>query len=165
MSRMNKKLMIAYVCFVVLPLLGLAGILNYGRRLTAPISVDGVWHLETAPNALAGLPCVKEDAMVHDVPVTISQSGKTLSFIMGGEPRLAATGSIEGNTITAASAARSPQRAGCGNDRLVTLSATVARGTDSESLVGVLNLKDCPSCAPVEFHAARRLRAIPKVRN
>lgn len=164
MSRINKKLMIAYVCFVVLPLLGLAGILNYGRRLTAPISVDGVWHFETGPNGLAGLPCVGEDAMIRDVPVTISQSGKALSFIVGGEPKLAATGSIEGNTITA-STARSPQRAGCGNDRLVTLSATVARGTDSESLVGVLNLKDCPSCAPVEFHAVRQLRAATKVRN
>lgn len=165
MSRTNKKLIIAYVCFVVLPLLGLAGILNYGRRLSAPISVDGVWHFATGPNGKAGLPCVREDAIIHDGSVTISQSGKVLTFIVGGEPKLAAMGSIEGNTITATSAARSPQRAGCGNDRLVTLRAIVARGPAPQSLVGVLNLKDCPSCAPVEFHAVRQFRVTTKVDN
>lgn len=165
MSRTNKKLIIAYVCFVVLPLLGLVGILNYGRRLTAPISVAGVWHFETGPNGLAGLPCVREDAISHDGSITISQSGKVLTFIVGGEPNLAAMGSIEGNTITAELTAKAPQRTGCGNDRTVTLRATVARGTVLESLVGVLNLEDCLSCVPVGFHAVRQLRATTKVDN
>ncbi|PYP92258.1 MAG: hypothetical protein DMG65_04750 [Candidatus Angelobacter sp. Gp1-AA117] len=165
MSRTNKKLMLAYVFLVVLPLLGLAGILNYGRRLVAPISVDGVWHFEIGSPGLAGLLCVRADEMIHDGSVTILQSGKVLSFNVGGELNPAAMGSIEGDTITASTSASSRQGTGCGGDHLLILTATVARGTDPRYLAGVLNLTDCASCVPVAFHASRQARATTKVEN
>src|SRR5256885_6231229 len=49
----------------VLPLLGLAGILNHGRRLTAPLSVDGMWRFETGSDTLALLLCMKADVPIR----------------------------------------------------------------------------------------------------
>lgn len=163
MSGMNKIFVVAYALLVALPLLGLAGILNYGRRLTAPLSVDGVWHFETGSNGLADLLCVKNDVLIHDGSVAISQSGKVLALNVSGQTQFAATGSIEGNKVTASILpSGSGQRAGCRNDRPVTLSATVTPGADPRFLVGVLTLKDCASCIPVEFHAVRQVRATTK---
>jgi hypothetical protein len=161
MSGTNKNFVVAYAFLVVLPLLGLAGILNYGRRLTAPLSVDGVWHFETGFNELAHLLCVKADVPIHDGSVVISQSGKVLALNVSGQPRPAAMGSIEGNNITASISlpAGSRQSAGCRNDRQLTLSATVTPDADPRFLVAVLTLKDCASCTPVEFHAVRQVRA------
>lgn len=160
---MNKIFIVAYTLLVALPLLGLAGILNYGRRLSAPLSVDGVWYFETGSNGLADLLCVKDGVHIHDGAVAISQSGKVLALNVSGETQFAAAGSIEGNKVTASILLLgSGQLPGCRNDRPVTLSATVAPGADPRILIGVLTLKDCASCILVEFHAVRQVRATTK---
>jgi hypothetical protein len=156
---MNKTFIFAYTVLVVLPLLGLVAILNYGRRLAAPLSVDGVWNFEASPDGLAGLLCVKADVPIQGA-LTISQSGKALVLRMGDAPQIGAIGSIEGNTITASVLPlMGPQRAGCGNGRLLTLSAAVAAHVHPRSLVGALNAKDCAACPSVKFHAVRQVNA------
>jgi hypothetical protein len=47
MSHTNRNFVVAYTLLVGLPLLGLAGVLRSGRNITAPISIDGTWKIET----------------------------------------------------------------------------------------------------------------------
>jgi hypothetical protein len=163
-SDTNGKFVVAYIVLVALPVLGLAGILNYGRGLHAPLSVDGVWHFETGSHGLARLPCVSADVFADDGSVVISQSGGLLALKVGGAPTSVAIGSIEENTITASFL--TPEWVGkgasCGKAAVVTLTATVAPDPDPRVLIGVLALQDCTSCAVVEFKAVRQVRKTPK---
>lgn len=154
MSNKNQRFLIAYVTLVALPVVALLGVLRYGRTLTAPISVDGVWKVQVNPSQLSALPCGISLAGTREQSMNISQSGErfTLEFVDG--PRTVTSGLIEGNTLSASLPASSKE-SGCGNGRLVTLAATVDPGAVPRSVVGTLSLNDCPSCVPVEFHAVR----------
>ena len=155
----TNKFVVAYTFLVVLPVLGLAGLLSYGRGLTAPLSVSGVWHFQTGSNRMADLRCVNADVLNRDGSVVILQSGKVLTLHIGGGSKPGAIGSIEKDTMTASfMAPAGPEKSdGCGKDSVLTLNATVSTDTDPRILVGVLTLPDCASCTPVEFKAVRQV--------
>jgi hypothetical protein len=141
MSRTNRNFVIAYLLFVVLPLLGLVGVLKAGRKLAAPISIDGVWSVQAEQNASQSLPCKDKDALAAllDQSFVISQSGSnfTMAVPSAGKPSLTASGTIEGNTLRASlrPALQGTAQSGCGVQE-IGLVATLNTNTGSKSLNG-----------------------------
>jgi hypothetical protein len=157
MSNTNRNFIIAYILLVGLPILGLVGVLKRGRSLTAPISVDGVWQVQADPVQVAALPCGKTLAYTPDTALAISQSGRNFTLTLVNGPKSSGSGVLDGTALKASvvpSAAWS-EEAGCGNGRELSLVATVDPKSDPRSLAGMLSVSNCPSCAPVKFHAVR----------
>lgn len=163
MLHANRNFVIAYILLVGMPLLGLVGILRKGRGLSAPFSVSGVWNIETDSSQLAIMPCAKSVFRFINPRLLISQSGKNLELTLNAGSTAAATaaGVIEGKAITASltprvNASAHASDVGCGNDRTLTLTATIDPKSDPRSLRGTLSAAACASCAPVEFRALRQ---------
>ena len=158
MSTTTKKFLVAYVCLVLLPIAGLAGILRQGYRLTAPISVDGVWKLHANVTQLATLPCGHALASLEDPTLGISQSGRNFTLDLASGLKTKTSGVIDGARLSATMAPSDAWAggAGCGKDRVFSLVASVNPNTDPKSLAGTLSVNDCPSCSPVEFQAVRQ---------
>lgn len=164
MSHTNRNFILAYTFLVALPVLGLVGILKSGRRLTAPISVDGQWQLQADPVRLAALPCAKTLAEGPDTALVISQSGKNFTVSLSNNPKSTGSGELDGTTLRAAlapSAAWSDD-ATCGTDRELSLVAKVDAKADPRSLVGTLSVSHCPECTAVEFHAVHQSPPVRK---
>jgi hypothetical protein len=158
MSHNNRNFVLAYILLVGLPLAGLVVVLKSGRKLTAPVSVDGLWHLQVDSNRLAALPCGKALAESPDTALAISQSGRNFTLTLSNGPKSIASGAIDGTALKASidpSADWSAQ-SGCGNDRELSLIATVDTKADPRTLTGQLSIDNCPSCDAVEIRAVQQ---------
>jgi hypothetical protein len=160
-NHKNRNFLLAYAVLVALPLVGLAGILRNGHKLTAPVSVDGVWKLQIDAAKLAALPCGKALVATENTAFTISQSGQRFTLSLANAPKAAASGVIEGSALTASIVPSSAwaSEADCGNDRVLKLVATVDPKAEPRTVVGMLSVTDCPSCTPVELRAFRERQA------
>lgn len=160
MSRTNRNFVIAYILLVGVPVIGLVGVLKAGRSLSAPVSVDGTWRIQTDLDRLASFPCLTSLGSIKGSDVVISQSGRNLIVTLGNGSKVTGSGMIEGTRLTA-SVQRSEAWAGggCGNDHLLALTATVDQKAEPASFEGLLSINGCPSCTPVQFRAVRASRA------
>lgn len=165
MSRTNRNFIFAYALLVVLPLLGLAGVLKSGRRLAAPPAVDGLWsvHLETAASNTS--PCSAVSDSLLPKSISISQSGTSFVLAVPGSPRIAAYGTVNGNSLHATwTAPAATPTAGfvdphnCSGQAFYLL-ANLDRATGASVLTGSFSAADCPSCTPVAFRAERQSNA------
>jgi hypothetical protein len=157
-SHPNRNFILAYILLVGLPIAGLVGVLKSGRTLSAPVSVDGLWHLQIDSDRLASLPCGKALADAPETALAISQSGKNFTIALANGPKSTGSGALNGMAIKAsiAPSADWSAQAGCGSDRELTLVATVDTRTDPRTLAGQLSINNCPSCAAIEIHAVRQ---------
>lgn len=157
MSRTSRNFVFAYAFLVILPLVGLAGILKSGRHLKAPIAIDGIWKLQVDSAELNSLPCGRMLAAISEKSVAISQSGRSLSLGFSGSEELMGSGKIEGNAIQASLLkVQSSTDAACANGQTLLLSATVDQEADANSLTGTLTAVNCPNCARIAFQAQRQ---------
>jgi len=155
MSRRVKDFFVAYLFLVGLPLAGLAVILQYGRQLTAPMSVNGVWTVEADLDRFAQLLCMRPAENGSRISMVISQSGNNVVFHLAGSPQ-AVNGTIEGGMVRAFSAtAKQANDGGCKNAASVVLAARVEHKSEPRTLVGSLSVLGCASCIPVTFVASR----------
>ncbi len=163
MSRTNMNFVFAYAFLVILPLVGLAGILKRGRSLTAPVSIDGIWSLQVDPAALDSLPCGKFLAAIPEKTIVISQSGRSFVLSFAGEPKIAASGTLDGTTLrTSLTPSESSSETNCTGAPKWSMVASVDRRADSSFLEGALSAPNCATCAVVRFHAERQAAASPK---
>lgn len=157
MTRANRNFAVAYLLLVIMPILGLAGILRSGSKLVAPTAISGSWKMQVNTSSLAALPCARSVAIMRDVDFTISQSGKyfTLSFANSVMP--SASGSIEGTIIKVSilPSAEEANQAGCSGGHMFSLIATLDSKANPNSMAGLLSLNDCAVCSPAEFRAVR----------
>lgn len=152
MSR--RKLMVAYICLVGIPLLGLIAIVHEGQRLSAPASVGGSWNLDGDFAAWLGKPCADQLTGAGRPALDISQSGNMLSIVLGDAPAMPLTGTIQGRTLTAG--AKTPAFSGTANcNAAIGVKATASKDGDQRTLTGTLRLNTCASCALVAFRAVR----------
>ena len=158
MSHNNRNFILAYILLVGLPIVGLIGVLKSGRKLTAPVSVDGLWHLQVDSGRLAALPCGKALADSPDTELAISQSGKNFTLTLSNGPKSTASGALDGTALQAsiAPSADWSAQSGCGNGRELSLIATVDTKADPRTLTGLLSINNCPSCDAVEIRAVRQ---------
>jgi len=158
MSHNNRNFILSYILLVGLPIAGLVGVLKSGRKLTAPVSVDGLWHLQVDSDRLAALPCGKALAESPDTALAISQSGKNFTLTLPNGPKSTASGALDGTALQAsiAPSADWSAQSGCGNGRELSLIATVDTKADPRTLTGRLSINNCPSCDAVEIRAVRQ---------
>jgi hypothetical protein len=151
-SRTSRNFVVAYVLLVGLPLLALAGVLRSGRKLAAPISVDGTWKVELQSDTGHANACNSAMAAAFGSPLEISQSGKSLLISIG---KSASDGTIEGTSFVA-----TLPIASCGGAQTVTLTAAVDPKSDPRLLSGFLSPAGCwsSSCSAIAFRAIRQPR-------
>jgi hypothetical protein len=156
----NSKFVAAYAMFVILPILGLAGILTYGRALTATVSIGGWWQLQANSGELPQALCA-EPLPAGGIPVEVVQSGKNLDIKLA-TGRTVATGVIAGHMIRVSfdGARSTPGKMGCADSRALILTAQLDSQNDSGVAKGGLSVDGCVSCKPVEFRAVRKSKAI-----
>ena len=162
MSGTNRNFVLAYAFLVILPLLGLAGILKSGRALAAPPSIDGLWSLQIDPAQVDSLPCDKVLAAISDKTISISQSGSVLALNFPSTSKITSLGTLDGTTVRASlnPPRESSPESGC-SGRKLSLLATIDRSAGSRSLVGTFSALDCPTCASVRFRAERQSSGAP----
>ena len=159
MSRATRNFIIAYILLVGVPVIGLVGVVEAGRNLIAPLSVDGAWRIQADFDQLASSHCLKSLGSIRDTDLMISQSGKNLIITLSDGSKATGSGIIEGTRLTA-SVQPSESRAGTGrgNDGLLALNATVDQKAAPGFFEGLLSVGG-PSCTPVQFRAVRSDRA------
>jgi hypothetical protein len=153
MSSTGRNFGFAYALLVILPLIGLAGVLRNGRGLSAPAAIDGIWsfHFDPARN---GSSCASFLAALPEKTFSISQSGTTFVLSASGDPKISGSGTLAGTKFKAAFASTEPADGGCRGHQSI-LVAELGREQGLDKLAGTLSTADCPSCAAVAFHAER----------
>ena len=128
--------MAVYLLMVGIPVLGLLGILEAGRSITAPLSIGGDWTVEfdTAPH------CANGPSVLRQPAFSISQSGTGALITLNDGHATTLEATIDGATLTA----KTPSAA---------IAATVAGKLDQRTMEGKVSLS---GCAPVAFHAVRQ---------
>jgi hypothetical protein len=160
MSGSNRNFVLAYAFLVILPLVGLAGILKAGRNVTAPVSIDGLWTMRVDSAQIDSLPCGKALATLPDKTLAIAQAGKNFVLTFPNGPRLTASGTLDGSNLRAdLMGAANSSDSSCAAGQQMLLLASVNRKVDSNLLTGTLSVPNCQSCAPVGFHAQRQAPA------
>ena len=124
--------MAAYLLLVGVPVLGLLGILEAGRAITAPLSVGGDWALEFDPAA----PCATGPASLQQPALSISQSGTEALITVNDGHATTLEATINGSALTAKS-----------------LKASIAGKLGARTLEGMMRFD---GCAPVAFRAVRQ---------
>jgi hypothetical protein len=163
MSGSNRNFVLAYAFLVVLPLVGLAGILKAGRGMTAPVSIDGLWTMRVDSSQIDSLPCGKVLAAVPNKTIAIAQSGRSLVLSFPNGPKLTASGTLDGaNLRVSLMWPAESSDSSCMGGRQLSLLASVDRKVDSNLLTGTLSVPNCQSCASVGFHAERQAPATSK---
>jgi hypothetical protein len=161
-SAESRHFLIAYILLVGLPLLGLAGVLKIGQRVSAPISVDGVWKLDLDAKGLVSGPCSKQLASLQASSMTISQSGKNLVLALDAASKNAAAGNLEGSAfngnipLDTDAAADAPA---CGKNSVLAVVATVDPKTEPRFMTGTIAVTGCSSCTPIKYRAVRENRS------
>jgi hypothetical protein len=148
-SRTNRNFVIAYVLLVGVPLLGLAGVLKAGHALTAPISVDGTWTLQTDTATLCGW-------TLQNPVLTISQSGRDLVVGLNNGLNAAGTGTLAGATMDAALPLPATAADHCGSDATLALRAAIDSKAEPKTMLGTISVNGCASCPDVSYRALRQ---------
>jgi hypothetical protein len=163
MAGYNRNFVLAYVFLVILPLVGLAGILRAGRSLTAPVSIDGLWTVRLDPAQIDSLPCGKVVAAPPNQTIAIAQSGRSFVLSFPSGPKLTALGTLEGGNLRVSLMwpAESSDTS-CAGGSPLSLLARVDRKIDSNLLTGTLSVPNCQSCTPVGFRAERQAQTSQK---
>jgi len=163
MSGSNRNFVLAYVFLVILPLVGLAGILKAGRHVTAPVSIDGLWTVRVDSAQIASLPCGKALAASPNETIVIAQSGETFVLSFPSGPNLTASGTLEGTTLRASlTSPKESHDSSCASGTQLSLLASLDRRADSSLLTGTLSAPNCETCATVGFRAERQASAASK---
>ena len=161
MQRKSRNFVIAYIVLVGLPIAGLLAVLEHGRKLAAPVSVDGSWQFQGDLAGFTSLPCGNPIAAPEDAVLSISQSGKNFEVNLPNGFRTQTSGIIEGTMLRATlTPAVQPRAAACGKDRSLTLTASLNLDARPKTLAGTIGVDDCPLCSPISFVAVRQRQAV-----
>ena len=154
----KRRLIVAYICLVGTPLLGLLGILRAGQQLTAPVSVSGAWYLEANFGALAPGPGRELLASVKQPFLTIDQSGTNLGFSLNNPAKTTLSGTIRGAELTMSpeGAPVSEGTEACSDPQAIQLNATVGNQRGQRVMTGTFAIQGCAAFQPIQFSAVRQ---------
>ena len=153
----NKNFAAAYLILVIIPIVGLAGVLRSGNKLMAPSAIGGHWKMQANAPSLAPLPCAGSMATMRDVDFTISQSGRYFALKFANSVMPSASGFIEGTTIKVSIPLppKGVKELGCSGGHVFSLVATLDSKANPNSMAGFLSVNDCAACPSAEFRAIR----------
>jgi len=153
----KRKLIVAYLILVGLPLLALLAILRGGERLTPPVSVGGAWNIDADFSALASTACKNLMLGVKQPLLSISQSGPSLALTFNNSQRTTLAGTINDTKLSTEPEHSDASTVGnCVDPRAIRVVAQVAKQAGQRILTGTLSLMDCAECAPIRFRATRQ---------
>jgi len=153
----NRRLILAYVFLVGIPLLGLIGIVRRGQHLQAPVSVGGSWNVEADFSPWSGKPCVDVLGSGKQPLLNISQSGDRLVLALNNPQSTVIAGSIRGTVLTAGTQDSADSAGGsCAASQAIGITAELNKDGQQHALTGTFKLNTCRACAPVSFHAVRQ---------
>ena len=157
MRLANKNFAAAYLILVIIPILGLAGVLRSGSKLIAPSAIGGHWKMHANTPSLTPVPCAGSMTTMRDVDFTISQSGRYFALRFANSVMSSASGFIEGTTIKVSISlpAEGVKEVGCSGGHVFSMIATLDSKANPNSMAGLLSVKDCAACSPAEFRAVR----------
>ena len=155
----TRRLMVAYVLLVGLPLVLLLTILRAGSHLKAPLSVSGAWTVTADLTPIAGTRCKEMLENIRQPFINVSQSGTKLIFNLNDNAGTAIPGAIQDATLTMAQDSALSSTDGCGDPRGIYLNAKVENQGPERTMTGVLGFRGCDACAPVSFRAVRKARS------
>ena len=154
LSPSLRKFAIGYVLLVGVPLLGVIGNLHLGRKLSAPIAVDGVWDITIA--ALLTNDDCAQSLSARSLVLAIAQSGNHLLISSSADLMNGVDGQIDGRRVTAASL---PLSSGNNKNRCADTKVSVSADINSTRPVamdGELSVEGCSACPPLRFTALKR---------
>ncbi len=132
------------------------GVLQLGRGIRAPQAVHGryaVTHLESAGTCQAYL-------LSGDSSLTMTQSGRQVTAILGRAGSVSLRGQVDGSTIIVAGVVPVlPAQAACPAGDSVRLVGQARRAPGHGHLDGTLAFLRCADCGTTEFHAVRLLHS------
>lgn len=153
LSPSLRKFAIGYVLLVGVPLLGVIGNLHLGRKLSAPISVDGVWDITIA--ALLTNDDCAPSLSARSLVLAIAQSGNHLLISSSADLMNGVDGQIDGRKVTAVSLPLTGNNENRCADTKVSLSADID-STRPVAMDGELSVEGCSACPPLRFTALKR---------
>ena len=154
MARRNLKLIVSYIVFVGMPVLGLIGILRMGHDLTAPVSVAGLW--KATINSDQSASCRREMAPLQENSISIVQSGRGLVLALEKEKGVSSSGTIAGDALTGTLIIPASLAQGTHADETFVLRARVVSHAQPRTLDGIISPAQGGSCGPAGFHATRQ---------
>ena len=157
----TRRLVVAYVLLVGLPLALLLTILRVGSHLHAPLSVSGAWTVTADLTPLAGTRCKDLIENIRQPFLNVSQSGSKLIFNLNNSPGTAIPGAIRDSTVIMDQGQELPSPGGCGDPQAIRLEARIGNRGSERIMTGILGFRGCDVCAPVSFRAVRNARAAP----
>jgi hypothetical protein len=151
-SMFDRRLLIEYLLMVGVPLLLLLGVLQRGRGLSAPSSVDGSWRLEVDGSPGSTSPCEQTLDALDGSVIEITQSGNYLDALAGnGEETTALRGREEGTSLWLESVRRQDSVL---NGEMLRLTGEVMNVSGSRIIRGTVLMPRQVDCAPRGFQAA-----------
>jgi hypothetical protein len=155
----TRRLVVAYVLLVGLPLILLLSILRTGSHLKAPLSVGGAWTVTADLTPIADTRCKELLENIRQPFINVSQSGTKLIFNLNDRAGTAIPGEIQDATLTMAQDNALSFTAGCKDPQSIYLKAKVENQGPERTMTGILGFNGCATCAPVSFRAVRKDRA------
>lgn len=137
----KNHLVTAYLLLVGVPVLGLLGILEAGRGITAPLSITGDWMLEFDPAAH----CATGPSGLRQPVLNISQSGTGALITVNDGHATMLEAIINGATLT-------------GKSPAVAIAASIAGKPGARTLEGKMNFDGCTTVAFRAVHVAPKKR-------
>lgn len=155
----TRRLVVAYVLLVGLPLVLLLTILRAGSHLTAPISVGGAWTVTADLAPIAGTRCKELLENIRQPFINVSQSGTRLIFNLNDKAGTTIPGAIQDASVTMAQDSALSSAGGCSDPQTIYLKAKVENQGPDRTMTGILGFRGCDACAPVSFRAVRKAHA------
>jgi hypothetical protein len=154
----TRRLVVSYVLLVGLPLVLLLTILRAGSHLKAPLSVGGAWTVTADLTPIADTRCKELLEIIKQPFINVSQSGTKLIFNLNNRAGTTIPGAIQDATLTMAEDSALSSTGGCTDPRAIYLKAKVENQGHERIMAGILGFRGCGACAPVSFHAVRKVR-------
>ncbi|HEY7612621.1 MAG TPA: hypothetical protein VH764_06495 [Gemmatimonadales bacterium] len=148
--------LVSYLLFVGVPLAGLLGVIRVGQGIEAPLAVHGAWAVQPMP--APGRVCTRYLLSGADSSLTISQSGRELTAVLGPADEVALRGALDGDELALEGAIQpgaTPRTVACTVGDTVRLEARVSSAAPLRVLEASLWFSGCPECGPTEFTVAR----------
>jgi hypothetical protein len=146
----------SYLLFVGVPLAGLLGVLKVGQGLEAPLAVHGAWAVQPMPAPTRV--CTRYLLFGADSSLTISQSGRELTAVLGPAHDVALRGALYRDELTlegVVQPAATPRHVACTVGDTVRLEGRVSSAAPLRELEARLWFSACADCGPTEFRVAR----------
>lgn len=149
----TKRAAALYLAFVGFPIAGVVGVLETGRGIAAPPSIQGAWRLHADLTANAATPCASRLSGFTAPELRVSQSGVFLEIVLPTQRQERLSGRFEDYHLLAEA-----QPDLFGEDVFDLLRLTAVLGQEQGELVlrGVLGMPRRIECSPMPFTATRQ---------